>query len=577
MENAVPTDSARSLAKIQEQNVMTTHSKSSAKTPAQSGSGMLSHQAFCPVGGLVDGGSSNFSREQQSLRNLRLKTAAIILCSGSFAFLMRNLALGLYSPAPMQPLGIGHAALVLILAGAAMFLQRCFVACRFRLLSLEFIIFGLPTLMFVWMQHCRTCECNPAMLEQMAAAYPAETAVPWIILINIYAYFVPNSLRRAVVVIGGMSVIPLAGAILVSIEQPVVRERMFGGGGFSALLLWLAISGVTAIHGSFRIGKLRREAYDAKQLGAYSLKRKLGAGGMGEVHLAEHQLLKRPCAIKLIRAEKADDATAIARFESEVQATAGLTHVNTVEIYDFGYTQDGTFYYAMEYLPGMDLQALVDQTGPMPVSRVVHLLKQVASALGEAHRAGLIHRDIKPGNIFATERGGVLDVAKLLDFGLVKSLDAPDSSPEITIEGAVIGSPMYAPPERVLGESEPDARGDIYSLGATAYFLLTGRPVFRGDKVLKVLFAHANESPVPLSDLRPDIPADVEAVIMQCLAKNPDARYQTAEELEAALAATSCATDWTQQQAKECWNFSSENHEPGNTSTAAEIETQVLA
>jgi serine/threonine-protein kinase len=446
------------------------------------------------------------------------------------------------------------------------------------LLSLEFVIFGLPTLLFVWMQHCRTCGCNSELLEQMASAYPAETAVPWIILINIYAGFVPNSLRRAVVVIGAMGVIPLAGAVLVSIEQPVVRDRMFGGGGgFSALLLWLVISGVTAIYGSFRIGRLRREAYDAKQLGAYSLKKKLGAGGMGEVHLAEHQLLKRPCAIKLIRTEKAADATAIARFETEVQATARLTHVNTVEIYDFGYTQDGTFYYAMEFLPGLELQALVDKTGPMPAARVVHLLKQVSSALGEAHRAGLIHRHIKPGNIFATERGGVFDVAKLLDFGLVKSLGTPESSPEITIEGAVIGSPMYAPPERILGESEPDARGDSYSLGAAAYFLLTGRPVFRGDKILKVLFAHANESPQPLSELRPDIPVDVEAIIMQCLAKNPDERFQTAEELEAALSATACSTAWTQQRAHECWDAVASSDKADTKPSAAEIETQVLA
>ena len=527
---------------------------------------------------MVDGGPSNFSCEQQALRNQRLKTAAIILCGGAFAFLVRNFALGLYSSPLMRPLGIGHATLVLVLAGAAFFLQRYFVACRFRLLSLEFIIFGLPTLLFVWMQHCRTCACSPELLEQVAAAYPAETAVPWIVLINIYAWFVPNSLRRAVVVIGAMGVIPLAGAILVSIEQPIVRDRMFGGGGFSALLLWLIISGVTAIYGSFRIGRLRREAYDAKQLGAYSLKKKLGAGGMGEVHLAEHRLLKRPCAIKLIRAEKADDATAIARFESEVQATAGLTHVNTVEIYYFGHTQDGTFYYAMEFLPGMDLQALVDKTGPMPAARVVHLLKQVSSALGEAHRAGLIHRDIKPGNIFATERGGVLDVAKLLDFGLVKSLSTPDSSPEITIEGAVIGSPMYAPPERVLGELEPDARGDIYSLGATAYFLLTGRPVFQGDKVLKVLFAHANETPLPLRELRPDIPADVEAIVMRCLARDPDQRFQTAEELEAALQATACSTAWTQQQSRASWDLAdSESGGASKTTNAAEIETQVLA
>ena len=169
-------------------------------------------------------------------------------------------------------------------------------------------------------------------------------------------------------------------------------------------------------------------------------------------------------------------------------------------------------------------------------------------------------------------------MAKLLDFGLVKSLSTPDSSPEITIEGAVIGSPMYAPPERVLGELEPDARGDIYSLGATAYFLLTGRPVFQGDKVLKVLFAHANETPLPLRELRPDIPADVEAIVMRCLARDPDKRFQTAEELEAALQATACSTAWTQQQARESWHIAdSGTGGASQTTNAAEIETQVLA
>lgn len=537
----------------------------------------IAHRAFCPVGGMVDSGASGFSHEQQSIRNQRLKTAAVILSSGSAAFFVRNLALGLYDSEMLQPLAYAHAAMILVLGGVALLLHKCYVACRFRLLTFEFIVFGMPTVLFVWMQHCRVCGCSPDKLAEVAWAYPAETTVPWIMLINIYAWFVPNSLRRAVTVIGSMSLIPLAGAVLVSIEQPVVRERMFGGGGFSAMLLWLSIAGVTAIYGSFRIGRLRREAYDAKQLGSYTLKQKLGAGGMGEVHLADHQLLKRPCAIKLIRPDKADDSTAIARFETEVQATARLTHLNTVEIYDYGYTEDGTFYYAMEYLPGMDLHALVEKTGPMPAARVVHLLKQVASALAEAHRAGLIHRDIKPGNIFATERGGVLDVAKLLDFGLVKSQDTPESSPEITIEGAVIGSPLYAPPERVLGEAEPDARGDIYSLGAAAYYLLTGRPVFRGDKVLKILFAHANESPAPLSALNREVPRDVEAVIMRCLAKDPDERFQSAEDLEAALSETESASTWTQQDALAAWNQANVADEALPKVSAAEIETQVLA
>ena len=234
----------------------TAPSPSPAPEPPERGGG---HGAFCPVDGLLDDASASFSKEQQCLRNQRLKMAAMILCGGSLAFLVRNLALGLYTPSMMQPLGIGHGALVVILGAVAVLLHRCLISCRFRLLGLELIIFGLPTLLFVWMQHCRVCGCSADMLGQVAWAYPAETAVPWIILINLYAWFVPNSLRRAVSVIAGMALLPLAGAVLVALEQPVVRERMFGGGGFSSLLLWLAISGITAIYGSNRIGRLRRE------------------------------------------------------------------------------------------------------------------------------------------------------------------------------------------------------------------------------------------------------------------------------------------------------------------------------
>ena len=238
----------------------------------------------------------------------------------------------------------------------------------------------------------------------------------------------------------------------------------------------LVLSCVIAVWGVRTMGRLRRQAFEARQLGQYRLKQLLGAGGMGEVHLAEHVLLKRPCALKLIHPDKAGNPNTLARFEREVQATARLSHWNTVEIFDYGRTDDGTFYYVMEYLPGLNLHQLVEMFGPLPAERAIHLLMQTCDALSEAHAKGLVHRDIKPGNIFAANRGGVFDVAKLLDFGLVKPIaDWGDSA--VTQDGMVAGSPLFMSPEQATADSV-DARSDIYSLGATAYFLLHGpRPV----------------------------------------------------------------------------------------------------
>ena len=199
---------------------------------------------------------------------------------------------------------------------------------------------------------------------------------------------------------------------------------------------------------------------------------------MGEVYLAEHRLLKRPCAVKLIHPHRASDPHLLQRFEREVQATAQLTHTNTVEMFDYGHTEDGTFYYVMEYLPGLSLAELVEKHGPLPPARAVHLLMQTCDALSEAHSRGLIHRDIKPGNIFSAQRGGYYDVAKLLDFGLAKPISADSVPVQLTQDGSITGSPLYMSPEQAIGDSEPDERSDIYSLGAVAYYLLTGRPPF---------------------------------------------------------------------------------------------------
>jgi serine/threonine-protein kinase len=332
------------------------------------------------------------------------------------------------------------------------------------------------------------------------------------------------------------------------------------------------------VFGAQTLNNLRKRAAMARELGSYQLKQKLGAGGMGEVYLGEHKLLKRPCAIKLIRPNQAADPRALARFESEVQATAKLTHWNTVEIFDYGHTEDGTFYYVMEYLPGRSLQELVDLYGPMPSERAIHLLRQVCDGLKEAHDMGLIHRDIKPGNIFASYRGGIWDVAKLLDFGLVKSVAPSDNiSASDSSDGMIVGTPLFASPEWTLRDGSLDPRSDIYSLGAVGYFLITGRPVFTHKSPVKLLFAHANEPVTPAREYNPLVPHDFEMVILKCLEKSPDDRYASVEQLAHALERCSHANGWTQKDAVSWWeNAESTTLRTERTDSDPSAATQLL-
>ncbi len=234
-------------------------------------------------------------------------------------------------------------------------------------------------------------------------------------------------------------------------------------------------------------------------------------------------------------------------------ATAKLSHWNNIDIFDYGRAADGTFYYVMEYLPGLSLADLVTRYGPLPPERVIFLLRQTCDALAEAHSMGLIHRDIKPANIFAAERGKVYDVAKLLDFGMVKPLGSFDS-PELTHDGSITGSPLFMSPEQATGESEPDERSDIYSLGVVAYYLLTGRPPFEGTQPIQILLAHAQRPPTPLSTIQPEIPADLEAVVMRCLAKSPGDRFRSAVELAQAFDECEHAPRWSHARAAAWWN-----------------------
>jgi serine/threonine-protein kinase len=323
--------------------------------------------------------------------------------------------------------------------------------------------------------------------------------------------------------------------------------RLFG---VDALFL-LTLAAISAF-GAHTISRLRQQVVEARQLGQYRLGRRIGSGGMGDVYLAEHQLLKRPCAVKLIRPGELLKSGTVKRFEREVRINATLSHPNIVEIFDYGRTEDGVYYYVMEYLPGLSLAELVARHGPLPPERAVYLLRQVCLALHEAHDAGVIHRDIKPSNIFAARRGGRNDVAKLLDFGLVQPTTTQLSA-DPSREGQIIGTPLYVSPEQAMGERKLDARSDIYSLGAVAYFLLTGRPPFDESSAIAALIAHARDQPVPPSRFRDDLPEDLERVVMRCLAKAPADRYPDAEGLELALGECACAGKWDKYQAGRWW------------------------
>ena len=492
----------------------------------------------------LSGGSQLTSHEQEVLR-VRLRVAALVLFVGFFLFLIVGvLWLQDYGRTPYVLMS--HIITTTTLGLCAFSLcRRCSIN-QLRLRIEEAIVFGMPASFLALHEYTELTTCA-------AHGYLPNPFPPWIMLIFTYALFIPNRLRRAAMVIGAMAIAPLAILFYLLLTDSVCGLA-HNADMISTVraTLMMATTAVTATTGAAGIGVLRKEAFAAKQLGQYRLRHLIGRGGMGEVYLAEHQLMKRPCAIKLIRQEKASDPRALARFEREVQAASKLTHWNSVYVFDYGHAEDGTFYFVMEYLPGMSLREMVEQHGPLPPARAIHFLRQTCAALQEAHEMGLIHRDLKPGNILAAQLGGTYDVAKLVDFGLVKSMETNDSV-ELTMVGMIAGSPLYMAPETATSDSEPDERSDIYSLGAVAYFLLTGRVPFPGEQPLKVLMAHVSQPLQKPSELRPDIPEDLERIVIQCLEKKPDDRPQSAHELARALAACEVADDWGWEEARNWW------------------------
>jgi eukaryotic-like serine/threonine-protein kinase len=408
----------------------------------------------------------------------------------------------------------------------------------------EVVFFLLNTLLFV---------------DLPAFAFGSDgNPAPVSIIVLMRCIFIPDRLLRTLLVclaIWGLFFLScLAPMVLpngdsAEILAPEIRRIIFISGNF-AVAVHIAV-GLVAVH---IIHGLRMRAFQAEQAGSYRLQQKLGEGGMGEVYRARHAMLQRPTAVKMLRADLADSATALRRFEREVRAVSELTDPHTIAIYDFGKTDGGRFYYAMELLEGLDLQQFVDRHGPLPAGRAIFLIEQVLASLGEAHERGILHRDIKPSNAFLTARGQSFDFVKVLDFGLAKDLQPAESDRAgLTQDGAITGTPLYMAPERYYGTAGADHRSDLYAVGALLYFLLTGRPVFDSNSPMQVLLDHIKTPPTPPRSLGAAVSMELEAALLRALEKDPEARYATAGDFLGALSSVPEAGGWTQRDARLWW------------------------
>lgn len=448
--------------------------------------------------------------------------------------------------------------------------------------STEFVLWSLiPGQQLSFREH------DGLLLASMAWAFP------WACYLLGYILYIPTTLRRSLTLLAATYALIIGSTAAAMLTQRELAGSYLQIAGLLCCLL--APSSFMSISAARKIDTLERQVVEARSLGQYTLRRRLGIGGMGEVYLAYHRLLRRPCAIKIIRPAAANPSSLV-RFEREVQAMASLTHPNIVEVFDYGHADDGTFYYVMEYVPGLSLEDLVRRYGSLPPERVVYLLCQICDALREAHAVGLIHRDIKPGNILVCARGNRYDVVKLLDFGLVQRVGDVDGIPlslsthpipqfdvesaaepdndalclNVTQGGSLLGTPAYMSPEQIIGDRALDARTDIYSLGGVAYYLLTGHPPFLTGYAVELMAAHIGEPVRPPSEHRPDIPAALEAVVLRCLEKDPQQRFPDTASLAEAL--RSCDGGWSLTAAKAWWR----SHRASSTAhakTSQDLET----
>jgi len=382
----------------------------------------------------------------------------------------------------------------------------------------------------------------------------------------LFTVVVPTSPRKALLTaLASVSAVPVTVGFVIAThpEGPFHpnAEQFFFWLVFPYLLVVLM-----AYVGARVVYALGKEVTRSRELGSYRLVERLGQGGMGEVWRAQHRMLARPAAIKLIRPAATGNGKAVAstemrrRFEREAQATASLRSPHTVSLFDFGVSDDGTFYYVMELLEGLTAEALVQRYGQLPFKRAIYVLRQMCHSLSEADAHGLVHRDIKPANIFLCRYGEEFDFVKVLDFGLVTALnEQPDGAMTLTREHAIHGTPAFIAPEQALGVARLDGRADIYATGCVAYWLLTGQLVFKAETPLELILHHAHTVPDPPSNRTElPIPPALDQLVMACLAKSPAERPQSARELSQRLAEIAGPDAWTEVEAREWWAI----HEP---------------
>lgn len=509
---------------------------------------------------LAAASAGQFAEEENALLLVRLRAVTFLLSAGLALVVVRDLTFG------EGPGWQFQAAATVAMAILATLLSATRSGSARGLRIVEIAAFGLAAGV-VAARLWHTQLSGTARGDATALVIASKDAViSTTIVLFTYALLVPAPRGRAWRSIAAIAVCPVLAEALLFLTHPEVLHLVRRTATLERIgqaVFLLATVALLAGYGAYLANTMRVSARDARQFNQYRLGDEIGVGGMGEVYFAEHRLLKRPCALKLIRPERANDPLSAARFEREVGATARLSDPNIVEVYDYGRTTDGTFFYVMELLDGLSLEELVGRHGPLPPGRVIYLLRQACEALAEAHAAGLIHRDLKPANLFAARRGRRFDFVKLLDFGLVEAVTTPNEAGPSREESG--GTPGYMAPEQITGDRALDRRCDLYALGGVAYTLLTGRLPFEGETATQVKNGHLHDPVVPPSRLRPDIPADLEEVVLHCLAKHPDARFQSAEELETVLTACKSAAEWDARKAAGWW----EEFEPARATPPA--------
>ncbi len=490
---------------------------------------------------MTDPGSSSLHAQRRRLFEL-CRVGALVAGAFLLASLVLGFAMGQSPTDVIDGSWAAHLAATLVLAGSAQMARRMGSSSPRAIIALEMVsVIGSVFLFDV-----------SAMIVGEPIVATFNTVLITGLVMVLRAAIVPSSLLRTLVVSMGLAVMSF-GCIALPLFTgwPVSYGTSAWSPGYHLIGsgLWLsALAASSVLTGTIVYG-LRQELHAARSIGPYMLQECLGEGGMGVVYRATHALLKRETAIKLVGAGR-EDGAAIERFEREVVQTARLTHPNTVAIYDYGRTADGAFYYAMEFLDGLNLDELVQITGPLPPGRVVQLLAQVCGSLEEAHDLGLVHRDIKPANIVVTCRSGSPDLIKVLDFGLVKDLDEVST---VSTMGQLIGTPATMSPEAIANPKLVGPATDLYALGAVGFYLLTGRPVFEGETVIAVCAHHLHDDAPPPSSLRGNIPSALDRVILSTLAKKIEDRPSSARALRTALLGCPGVEPWTEADALAWW------------------------